>query len=148
MGKKLDQVHDPDLRILAHFLPEFESPDFSPGDWSRMQQAEDGAYTMPYVNFSLPVEEFVQAAYDGGWVLGGFDWPKWTETEEARTLFRDPDTLSSATPRQLAQLLTVFIRQDRFVEGALLENIKSGQVLAILRRAAKLLGSDEPRSDR
>lgn len=139
---------DPDLRILARFLPEFERPDFSPGDWSPMQQAEDGVYTMPYVTFSPVVAEFVEAAYDGGWVLRDFDWPEWKETEEAIMLYRDPDTLGRAAPRQLAQLLTVFIRQDRFVEGALLDNVNNGQILAILRRAAGLLGSGEPLSER
>lgn len=143
----IEPMPDPDLRILVRFLPEFERPDFSPGDWSPMQQAEDGAYTMPYVTLSPVVEEFVQAAYDGGWVLCDFDWPKWKETEEAITLYRDPDALTRATPHQLAQLLTVFIRQDRFVEGALLDDVKSGHVLAILRRAAELLGSGEPSSE-
>lgn len=148
MDKKRDQIPDPDLSVLARFLPEFESPEFAPGDWSRMQQADDGAYTMPYVMFSPVVEEFVQAAYDGGWVLRDFDWPGWKETEEAIALDRDLDALARATPRQLAQLLTVFIRQDRFVEGALLDNFNNGQVLAILRRAAELVGSAKPPSER
>lgn len=139
---------DPDLRILARFLPEFESPDFSPGEWSRVQQAEDGVYTMPYVMLSPLVMEFVRAAYDGGWVLRDFDWPEWKETEEAIMLDRDPDALARATPRQLAQLLTVLIRQDRFVDGELLNNVNNGHVLAILRRAAELLGSGEPPSER
>jgi len=69
-------MRDPDLRILARFLPEFESPDFSPGEWSREQQAEGGAYTMPYVMLSPLVMEFVQASYVGGWVLRDFNWPE------------------------------------------------------------------------
>lgn len=143
-----EPMPDPDLRILTRFLPEFESPDFSPGDWSRMQQAKDGVYTMPYAALSPVVTEFLQAACDGGWVLRDFDWPEWKETEEAIMLYRDPDALARATPRQLAQLLTVFIRQDRLVEGALLDNFNNGQVLAILRHAAELVGSGKPPSER
>jgi hypothetical protein len=138
---------DPDLHVLARFLPEFERADFSPGDWTEMQKQEDGVYTMPYATLSPAASEFVQAAYDGGWVLQGFDWPKWKDTEEAIALYRDPDVLAQATPRQLAQLLTVFIRQDRFVEGGLLGDFKSGHILAIVRRVATLLEAGDVPSE-
>lgn len=137
----------PDLRVLSRFLPEFERTDFSPGDWTEMQKQEDGVYTMPYATLSPAASEFVQAAYDGGWVLQDFNWSDWKDTEEARDLYRDPDLLAQATPHQLAQLLTVFIRQDRFVEGGLLGDFKSGHILAIVRRAAELLQAGEPPSE-
>jgi hypothetical protein len=55
---------DPDLRVLARFLPEFERANFSPGDWSEMQKQEDGVYTMPYATLSPAASEFVKAAYE------------------------------------------------------------------------------------
>jgi hypothetical protein len=134
---------DPDLRALARFLPEFERADFSAGSWTDMRKQEDGVYTMPYATLSPVASDFVQAAYDAGWVLQDFDWPEWKDTEEAKALYRDPDLLAQATPHQLAQLLTVFIRQDRFVEGGLLGDFKSGHILAMVRRAAKLLEASE-----
>jgi hypothetical protein len=134
---------DPDLRVLSRFLPDFEQADFSPGDWTEMQKQEDGVYTMPYATLSPAALEFVRAAYDGGWVLQDFSWPEWKDTDEAIALYRDPDLLAQATPRQLAQLLTVFIRQGRFVEGGLLGNFESRHILAIVRRAAKLLEAAE-----
>jgi len=138
---------DPDLRVLARFLPEFERAGFSPGDWTDMQKGEDGVHTMPYATLSPAASDFVQAAYDGGWVLQDFNWPEWKDTNEAIGLYRDPDLLAEATPRQLAQLLTVFIRQDRFVEGGLLSDFESGHILGIVRRAAKLLEADETPSE-
>lgn len=130
---------DLDLRLLARFVPEFEREDFSPGDWDEMRKMEDGSYTMPYATLSPMASEFVRAAYDGDWVLHGFNWSEWMGTEEAMALYRDIDVLANATPRQIAQLLTVFIRRDRFIEGGLLGDFQSGHILAIVRRAAKLL---------
>lgn len=136
-------MSDPDLRMLARFLPEFERTESSPGAWTETRTEGDGVHTLAYAALSLSASEFVQAAYDGGWVLRDFDWPEWKGTEEAMTLYRAPDLLSQATPRQLAQLLTVFIRQDRLVEGGLLGNFQSGHILAIVRRAAKILEAGE-----
>lgn len=132
---------DPDLRILVNFLPKFEDPDFIPGSFSPTQPTEGGFHQFPYVVPSEVVTEFVEAAYDGGWVLRDFDWMAWIGTEEAKRLYRDPKALAEATPRQLAQILTVLIRQDRFSEGSLLENIQEGRVLAVLRRASDILDS-------
>lgn len=132
---------EPDLRALARFLPEFERADFSPGSWIEMRKREDGVYTMPYATLSPSASEFLQAAYEGGWVQEGFDWPKWKETEEAEALYRGPGLLAQASPQQLAKLLTVAIRQDRFVEGGLLDDFRSGLILGIVRRAAALVAA-------
>lgn len=138
---------DPDLRILARFLPEFERAEFSPGGWTLTQRQENGAHTMPYATLSISASDFVTAAYAGGWVLPEFDWTQWTGTAEAEMLCRAPELLDQATPRQLAQLLTVFICQDRFIEGGLLGNFESGHILAIVRRAAKLQAAGESRGE-
>src|SRR5207244_1533652 len=86
---------------------------------------------------------FVQAAYDLGWVRSGFDWPTWSQTAEARNLQNDPHLLAQATQVQLASLLTVCIRQDRFVEGALMSAYESGLLVRILERAAAILADVE-----
>lgn len=130
---------DLDLRLLARFATVFDRDDFSPGYWVEMLESQDNGYTMPYNTVSPAVSEFVQAAYDGGWILRDFRWSEWLETEEAIALYRDRDLLAKATPYQIAQLLTVSIRQDRFIEGGLLGDFQSGHILAIVRRAAKLL---------
>lgn len=132
-------MSDLDLHVLARFLPEFERSDFSPGVWTPMQKRDDGSCTSPYVDLSPVAADFVKAAYDSGCVLTGFDWGLWKETEEARALHANFNLLAQATPQQLAQLLTVFIRQERFLEGALLQSFEDGHMVAIVRRAAQLL---------
>lgn len=126
------------LHALVSFLSEVERPDFKAGDVAPSREKASGVRTMPYVQYSDTVEKLVQAAYNHGWVLRDFDWMQWGSTQEARSLRDDEATLAAATPEQLARLLTVLIRRDRFVEGALLQSFKSGLILRILRRAAKL----------
>lgn len=111
------QIHER-LRLLARFLPEFES---------LPTQTEDleGA--------------FIRTAYDSGCVLDYFDWPGWKDTEEATALVCDEAALASATSEQLAKLLTTLIRKQRFIWGGSLVNEPERRlILGILRRAAVL----------
>jgi len=88
---------------------------------------------------------FIEATYKFGWVLWPeFDWIEWKHTPEAMQLRDGPEALSKATPEQLARLLTVLIRQDRFVESALQSAFESGLLTRILERAASILGEIDP----
>ena len=121
------------LRTLAAFLPRFETPDFKFGRW-----ADPNAF-LGWFEFSPVATEFVSACYEAGWVQWpDFDWGTWKNSTEARQLYFDPAALETATPEQLSRLLTVLIRQDRFVEGELNAAFQSGVLLRILRRIATL----------
>lgn len=85
------------------------------------------------------MNEFLVAAEKNGWVLSDFNWPKWAQSAEAKRLRDDESALALASERQLARLLTAEIRQDRFMEGALLRAFESGLIARILRRFAALL---------
>lgn len=127
------------LQTLAEFLPMFEGPEFSFGHWSEFKEVRPGVMEMPYFCYSKVAWEFLNATDKYGWVLKGFDWPTWKATTEAIQLRDDPKVLNKATPEQLAYLLTVIIRQDRFCEGAIASAYKTGLITAICRRAAQLL---------
>jgi hypothetical protein len=126
------------LERLGAFLPLFHAPGFSPGRSTGFEEADPGHFTMPSWEDSSEVHAFQALVYEDGWVRGDFGWPTWKESEEARALRDDPATLAAATPDQLAKLLTVVIRQDRFVEGTLASAFESGLLLAIVERAAAL----------
>ena len=128
-----------DLAALARFLPVFEDNDFTPGCWVHPRKLAENHYTMPFVSLSPEAERFVKVSYKSGWVLQDFSWVKWMDTQEAIDLRNNPAVLARAQVEQLARLLTVFIRQDRFVTGGLLGDFKSGRILAIVRRADALL---------
>ena len=71
-----------------------------------------------------------------------FDWPTWAQTPEAQRLRDDSEAIQQATVLDLARLLTVVIRSDRFAEGAVAEAVESGLVTAVLRRIAQLRAQD------
>ncbi len=72
--------------------------------------------TMPYVAYSPAVERFIGDAYRLGFVIT-FHWASWLP--EAERLQLEGGSLEKASLLNLAKLLTVHIRQDRFVEGHL-----------------------------
>ena len=127
------------LQALADFLLLFEQPGFEFGEWLKNPKSESGVLRIPYYSWSDTAQSFVEMAYDTGWILSDFNWPAWKATDEAISLRDDPATLAAATPEQLARLLTVLIRQDRFVEGALAGAFKSGLLTNIVGRAAAMI---------
>ncbi len=118
------------LEALAEFLPIFETPDFEFGRFV------DEPGTFGYYSFSEDAYRFIDVCYEMKWVNLSFDWGAWKESPEALQLRDDPPALESATLEQLQKLLTVLIRQDRFVEGALATGFESGLLVRILRRVA------------
>ena len=127
------------LRSLAGFLDRLSAPRFSAGEWVSPRETPDGIRQMPYVTLSEPAQEFLEAAYERGWLNVDFDWPEWSQSERAERLREDPAALASAESEDLSRLLTVCIRQDRFAEGALLEAFDSGLILRIVQRANAIL---------
>jgi hypothetical protein len=122
------------LRAIAGFLPRFEEPGFQFG--TRLKSSEpDGALILESYSLSETAGAFVATAYAEGLVLDAFGWPAWKGTMEAASLRDDPATLARASPDQLASLLTVLIRQERFVDGSLASAFETGLLTAILRRA-------------
>ena len=128
---------------LAEFLPFFEDPKFSFGHWDESKELSPDVIEIPCYSFSSVASEFIKVAYDLGWVIIGFDWPDWKETSEAKDFASDIRTISRATPEQLAKLLTVVIRQDRFCEGAIANAFECGFLTAVCRRAAQLASETE-----
>jgi hypothetical protein len=126
------------LRRLASFLPAFESATFEFGKWNNPKSADGDVLTLPFFVLSETADAFVREAYDLAWVENDFDWVTWMDTPEALSLRDSPASLAEATPAQLAHLLTVVIRQDRFAEGSLVASYDSGLLTSILRRAAVL----------
>ena len=116
------------MTALAEFLPKFEAPGFEFGDW-------ESGWFRP----SQDALEFVSACYASGWMKPNFDWPDWAGTEEAARLRDDPKALEQATPEQLSRLLTVLVRQDRFVDGSLGAAFESSLLVRIVRRIANLV---------
>lgn len=136
-----------DLQALADFLPAFRRPEFKVGEWIGGNETEPDVIEMPFVSYAPVVDAFCKAVYEHGWIKA-FDWGTWMQSDEARSLRDDAVVVRDATPEQLARLLTVCIRQDRFVEGALVGAFESGLILRIVERAAVLAEAASPSNER
>jgi hypothetical protein len=121
--------------VLA-FLPIFEDPRFLP----EVVVAEEEGWTLE--QYTREVYEFERTLYRTGFIVR-FDWSRWEH--EAFRFYRDPSLLEAADCGVLRRLLTFHIRKNVICEGHLAGMLRGGQVQAILRRLAALLGetSDE-----
>jgi Family of unknown function (DUF6508) len=95
---------------------------------------------MLWFGYSEAAMAFVEEAYALGWIAS-FDWMTRAGSSKGRRLLADHDLVARASVDDLARLLTVCIRGDRFSEGELAGAFESGTLGAIIRRAAVLAGS-------
>lgn len=119
------------LAGIAVFLSVFSAPDFQFCEWTPQE------YSTPFCSLSDTALEFTQAAYDLGWVRPDIDWMEWQNTREAEQLRTDASVLAHASAEQLAKLLTMYFRGDRFCEGLLASAFDDGN----LQRANGLLAN-------
>lgn len=138
----VDRAHDREqaaLEALAAFAPMFADPAASFGSWARVDPREEGEpIRMPYVELTETAARFLRTCAEYDWVRPDIDWPTWAVTPEAQRLRRDPTALAVATSDDLAHVLTVLVRGDRFYEGQLLDAFESGLLRRIAERAAVL----------
>jgi len=128
------------LRALARYEAIFAGPDFTFGHWVEPTPDEEGVIQVGWYAYSEAAEAFIEEAYALEWVVD-FDWIKWAASPKGRRLLADPGLVAHASAADLARLLTVFIRGDRFSEGELAGAYQSGMLRAIVRRAAELAES-------
>jgi hypothetical protein len=133
------------LQTVAAFLPLMTVPGFQFTDGKpAIEQTAPHHFEMRGYTYGPQVHRLLDALYALNWVYP-FDWPEWAQTPEAQSLRNDPQVLAQATPDQLARLMTVFARQERFSDGTMLDFWDSGLLLGILQRADAL--AYEPRKD-
>lgn len=116
------------LQAVLEFLPLFEQPDFSPGEWI----AQEGH--LPYFSYTSEALAFIRALSGNGFIQP-FDWMNWREGEQ---LVDNPELLRRANLQTLRKLLTAHVRADRFTEGHLAGTFESGHIAMILKRMAEI----------
>ena len=92
---------------------------------------ENGVYQFPYAVYSPVVLRFIKIAYHIPIVIK-FDWGGWRNEfhQLMSNISMHVDSLDILTK---CKLITVILRQDRFVEGTLLHYFKNGVLLTILQ---------------
>ena len=126
------------IRALADFWPVFANPKFVYEVQDEAKE-ETGVITMPSSSLSPEAKAFNKMIYQEGWVLDGFDWPEWAQTDEFKDLFSKPEALAKASSHQLAKLLTALTRKERFCEGTMASACSDGLLARITQRAGVLV---------
>ena len=126
------------IRALADFWPVFANPQFVYEVRDEVKEKK-GVITMPSSSLSPEAKAFNTMIYQEGWVLDGFGWPEWTQTDEFKDLFSKPEALAKASAHQLAKLLTALARKERFCEGTMASAYSDGLLAGITQRAGMLL---------
>ena len=116
------------IRALADYWPVFANPKFVYETQDKTIEGE-GVVTMPSISLSDEAKTFNKMIYQMGWVLEGFDWSEWSQTDEFRALFSKPDVISKASAHQLAMLLTALVRKERFCQGTMASACSEGLLL-------------------
>jgi hypothetical protein len=134
--QKGDWTDQQRLEALAKYLPVFTAPDFKFSE--HVPPKVEGKFIqMGWTSYGPEAQSFVQDCYDYGWVQGT-DWAEWMQTEEAQELSQDPARMATATVEDLAKVLTVSLRRDRFIQGAIAGDFEVGLITRIVARACEL----------
>lgn len=136
------------LEVLASFAPRLREPGASFGSMGPNRgSGQPGDPTqIPSFQFSPLGDDFHRSMYEWGWVSTDFDYPEWSRMPEAEALRGSPEAIKTATPDQLLKLMTVLLRGERWMEGALAESFEKGLLLAASERAKSILDSGGPLS--
>jgi hypothetical protein len=126
------------IQALADFWPVFANPKFVYETQDEVKE-KNGVITMPSSSLSPEAKAFNKMIYLEGWILDGFDWPEWAQTDEFKDLFSKAEALAKASADQLAQLLTALARKERFCEGTMASACSDGLLARITQRAGVLV---------
>jgi hypothetical protein len=124
------------LAVLAKYLPIFTAPGFRFSEVVPAKQHGD-VIEMGWTSYGPEAEAFMQDAYDYGWVQST-NWIEWMQTEDAQALSQDPSRIARASIDDLAKVLTVSLRRDRFMEGSLRADFERGLITRVVKRACEL----------
>jgi hypothetical protein len=118
---------------LLRFLPLFDVPQRKyVKAWAGGEVTPDGAITIPFPEYCDDVLEFFRLAGRACWSDSEYD------PREARTMLSNDQFISTCSLNDIKTLLTYCVRGERFSDGHWASVLKTGRVIAILRRLAVL----------
>ena len=135
IGAHLETISTDDWQPLFGLITEIEkTKEF--GTVEGGDEIEPGVFQMPYAEPSRLVYDFEKLAYDLGIVID-FNWPGWDEGRELAS--PDNPELDKLDLVTCCMLITAFIRNNRFCDGALMDFFECGLALRILKRMETIL---------
>jgi hypothetical protein len=129
----LPDQREPVTRIeidkLLRFLPLFDIPnrDFVES-WAGGEKTKGGTITIPYPIYPEDVKQFYRLAGQPCWSDDDY------EPRKAARMLEDEALIAGATLAEVVTMLTYCVRGERFSDGHWAAMLKSGKIVAILRR--------------
>lgn len=133
------EVDEAALRALAVWAPRLDDPGLRLGHWAGGDRLADGSITLPNYAWSDALEQFVREMARAG-LVRPMDWMAWAGTSRGRELLTTAGAVETASPLELAYLLTSIVRGERFGDGEIELAFERGILGAAARRAAVLVG--------
>ena len=122
-----------DIRALLDFLPQLYSDHAQPSVTRWITETQDGSLCLPVPAYNSTVESFVDLIVKQDC---------WMDTsyipEEVQRLLEDEAVTRKATIPQIRQMLTLFVRGERFCSGWRSSMIEDGHVRRLLQRLAEI----------
>lgn len=119
-----------DVDALLESLPLFERPGRTFAKWDEVVTNADGGGSrirLPFPSYDADMEQFFR--------LVGERWmDRWYEPVEARRMLADAEFVKGASIKQVKSMLTYCARGEKFCDGHREWLLKSGQIVALLRR--------------
>ncbi|ARO55865.1 hypothetical protein B2G69_18140 [Methylorubrum zatmanii] len=125
------------LAALAAHLPVLTDPGLVFGTSTPAEPNAEGVIVMGHFSLGPEAVAFMDDIYAYGWVRD-FDWMGWSHTPEGQRMLHDPSALENADEDDLAQVLTVCMREAHWGPEALHTRFREGLLPRLMERAATL----------
>jgi hypothetical protein len=126
---KKEPVTRKEIDQLLRFLPLFDVPGESFIErWEGGVEREDGAITMPYPVYHEHVGQFFGCAGQACW--SDYEY----QPAEAARMVQDDEFIANAGIAEIKTMLTYCVRGERFCDGHWDEMLRTGRIVAILKR--------------
>jgi hypothetical protein len=126
----LANLTDTDWQELAYLSNKIQNHKGAWGEEKGGEEIKPGVRSMPYVEQSELVTNFVQVMYDKNLVIN-FDWKNWDEGR-AWMASEDEAKYKDLNAEFAVKLITTMIRQDRYADGTLVRWFEAGLIQKLL----------------
>ncbi len=133
-----------DIDDLLAFLPAFEDPN---RDWVEKWMPDAADYSPEAQTLVFPYPVYCEDVLAFFALAGQPCWSDYEyEPKRSGEMLEDDEAIRTADLQQLKSMLTYCVRGERFCDGHWGSLLRSGRIVALLRRLAELRGQVEGRT--